>query len=54
VDAEKTARITILCKSGIKREAKKEILNRGIEKFAEGYLEIFELGLKEFKKKGGN
>ena len=36
----------------LKREIKKAIAVREIDQFQDGYLEILQLGLKEFKKGG--
>jgi hypothetical protein len=43
--------ITITCSPDFKRSVKSAIMDQGIDQFQEGYLKIFELGLKEFKKK---
>lgn len=51
---ERTKRITVMCSEDLKREIKRAILDKGIDKNADGYLLIMELGLKEFKKKGAN
>jgi len=51
-EQDRTQRITVMCNGNLKREAKKEIARNGIDFLADGYLEIFELGLKEFKKRG--
>lgn len=42
--------ITITCSPDFKRSVKSAIMDQGIDQFQEGYLKIFELGLKEFKK----
>ena len=45
------ARITILCDRSLKLNAKKIAADKNIDKLNEAYLEIFKLGLQEFKKK---
>jgi hypothetical protein len=42
--------ITITCTKEFKHSVKTAIIEQRIEQFQEGYLKIFELGLKEFKK----
>lgn len=49
--ADDQARIAVICSRDLKRDTKKAITDAGIDRFNDGYLEIFELGLKEFKKK---
>jgi len=49
--ADSQVRINIICDRNLKLNAKQIISEKGIEKFQEGYLKIFQLGLKEFKKK---
>jgi hypothetical protein len=43
-------RITILCNQIFKQKVKRAILEKDINKFQDGYQQIFELGLKEFIK----
>lgn len=45
------ARIAIICSREFKRNVKKAIADKFLDSFQDGYLQIFELGLKEFKKK---
>lgn len=45
-------RIVVICDDDLKKETKKAILEKGIKNFQDGYLSIFKLGLKEFKKGG--
>jgi hypothetical protein len=51
------AKITIVCSRELKRKAKQAMLNQEIDSVQDGYLKIFELGLKHFNKespkKGG-
>jgi hypothetical protein len=44
------ARITITCARSLKLSAKKAAAEKKIDKLNQAYLEIFKLGLKEFKK----
>ena len=44
------ARINIICDRKIKLEAKKTAASLGMDRLNEAYLNIFKLGLKEFKK----
>jgi hypothetical protein len=44
------AKITIVCSRELKRKAKQAMLNKGIDMVQDGYLQIFQLGLKHFNK----
>lgn len=46
------ASITIQCPSSLKRDMKTAILDKEIDSFQDGYLEILKLGLEQFKKGG--
>lgn len=50
--ADDQARINIICKRNLKLEAKKAAADKKMDKLNEAYLQIFKLGLKEFKKQG--
>ena len=39
------------CSQEFKQEVKIAIMEKGIKNFQDGYLEIFQLGLEQFKKK---
>lgn len=49
--SDNQARIAVICSGEFKLQTKKAILDAGINHLQDGYLQIFELGLKEFKKK---
>jgi hypothetical protein len=44
------ARIQIICSRSLRREVKRSIASKNVEKVNDGYLKIIELGLKEFNK----
>lgn len=48
--AEET-NIQFSCSHDFKQEAKITIMEKGVKNFQDGYLEIFQLGLEQFKKK---
>lgn len=46
------ARITVICDRNFKRDVKKAIANKDMDSFQDAYLQIFKLGLDQFKKQG--
>lgn len=43
--------ISFSCSRDLKQSAKIAIMEKGIKNFQDGYLEVFKMGLEQFKKK---